>query len=154
MHLCLTESYILAHTMNFIISIGLLTLLAIDRYFVLVKNAWRNVRTKQRPPSFAHFYVAIVWTLGLLLAMPNIIATEYKIDESNYAVCTENWQGLLQSSSDEQTNITKDDLCNNPTFIQDAPEMGNLSVFDFEDEFNMESEGSSLPFEAGYFIQL
>ena len=99
-----------AHTVAFIISVGLLTLLAIDRYFVLVKNAWRNVRTKQRPPSFAHMSVAIVWILSIMLAMPNLIATEYEIDENDFAVCSENWEKIWKSAE----NL---DLCQSNSFV-------------------------------------
>lgn len=44
----------IAITINFIISIGLLTLLSVDRYIVLVRNAWQNIRVKQRPPRIGN----------------------------------------------------------------------------------------------------
>ena len=46
----------IAITINFIISIGLLTLLSVDRYIVLVRNAWQNIRVKQRPPRIGNCF--------------------------------------------------------------------------------------------------
>ncbi|CAG5095279.1 Oidioi.mRNA.OKI2018_I69.XSR.g14114.t1.cds [Oikopleura dioica] len=79
-----------AATINFIVSIGLLTTLAVDRYLVLVKNAWKTVRTKSRPPMLAHLYVAGIWLFSLLLATPNMMATSYS-ETNDTAKCSVNW---------------------------------------------------------------
>jgi len=85
----------IAITINFIISIGLLTLLSVDRYVVLVRNAWQNIRVKQRPPRIAHLYAMSVWLIGIMLSLPNIIVIKYESIQSASGTweqtCGEDW---------------------------------------------------------------
>ena len=126
-----------ALTFNFIISIGLLTLLSVDRYIALVKNAWQNIRIKQRPPRVAHCYALLIWIIGILLSLPNIIVIRHEytfIGNGTYEQkCYENWKIFDTGSLSNEAN--------QPT----ESELEQISSQDVSNDFNMLSSSISSP---------
>merc|ERR1712130_1013281 len=74
--------------------------------------------------------VAIVWILSIMLAMPNLIATEYEIDENNFAVCSENWEKIWKSAK----NL---DLCQSNPFVYEN-DYENMSYSGFGSEATLD----------------